>query len=168
MAKLLVKTFSPLVRAIALGGAVLCGAASAQEEDASDVMQHVSCRGNDNEIRVRVTNVESAVGLMVADLYPEGEENFLRGKGRIAKIKFAAKAPVTAFCLQTPAAGNYALAVYHDENANNTFDKKAFGLPDEPFGISNNPRFRLRAPTNAEALFEVASEGTTVEIKLRN
>lgn len=168
MARSFLKTIPPLMGAIALGSTVLSGVAFAQEEATADIMQHVSCRGNDNEIRVRVTNVKSAIGLMVADLYPEGEENFLRGKGRIAKVKFAAKAPVTSFCLQTPASGNYALAIYHDENANNTFDKKALGLPDEPFGISNNPRFRLRAPTNAEALFEVASEGATVEIKLRN
>jgi len=130
--------------------------------------EHVSCRGTENEIRVSVSNVESSVGLIVADLYPEGEDGFLRGKGRIVKLKFAAKAPMTNFCIQVPESANYALAIYHDENANNTFDKKAFGLPDEPFGISNNPRMRFGPPSNADSLFEVASEGAIVEINLRN
>ena len=167
MAKSHFKAAAVLAGAFAMGGSFVSTGASAQDE-AVATLQHMSCRGDDHEIRVVVTNIKSSVGLMVADLYPEREENFLRSKGRIAQFKFAAKAPVTSFCIQTPETGNYAIAIYHDENANDTFDKKAFGLPDEPFGISNNPRIRFRAPTNAESLFEVAPEGANVEIKLKN
>lgn len=131
-------------------------------------VDHISCTGGENEIRVLVKGVKKAVGLIVADLYPEGEENFLRGTGRISKLTFAAKAPITAFCLQVPQPSKYALAIYHDENANDIFDKKAFGLPAEPFGVSNNPRMMLGPPSNAASLFTVASEGVTVEINLRN
>ena len=167
MSKSHFKAAAVIASAFVMGGSFVSSGASAQDEAVS-TLKHVSCKGGDHEIRVVVTNIKSSVGLMVADLYPEKEENFLRSKGRIAQVKFAAKAPVTSFCFQTPEAGNYALAVYHDENANDEFDKKAFGLPDEPFGISNNPRIRFRAPTNAEALFEVASDGANVEIKLKN
>jgi uncharacterized protein (DUF2141 family) len=69
-------------------------------------------------------------------------------------------------CVPAPEPGDYAIAVYHDENANKTFDKGAFGLPAEPWGISNNPRIRFGPPHVSEALFPVNGEGAKVVIKL--
>ncbi len=129
---------------------------------------HVSCTGSKNEIRVRVTDVKENVGQIVGDLYRNDEEGFLKRAGRVQQVRFAAKAPTTFFCFRAPGPENYAIAIYHDENANKTFDKGAFGIPAEPFGISNNPKLRFRAPTVDEALFEVASDGANVEINMRN
>jgi uncharacterized protein (DUF2141 family) len=48
------------------------------------------------------------------------------------------------------------------------FDKGAFGLPAEPYGVSNNPRMRLGPPKIGEALFHVAPNGAEVEIDLKD
>ena len=131
-------------------------------------IDHVSCIGGKNEIRIRIDGLEKSVGLMTADLYRNDPDGFLKRTGRIAQVRFAAKAPQTAFCMRTEAPGDYAIAVYHDENANKTFDKKAFGLPAEPYGISNNPIIRFGPPSVDEALFNVTAEGADVRIELRN
>ena len=110
------------------------------------VVDHMSCKGSPLQIQVWVENVAENVGLMTADLYRNDQEGFLKTSGRVAQVRFAARAPVTAFCMTAPEVGDYAIAVYHDENANMSFDKKAFGLPAEPFGISNNPKLRFAAP----------------------
>ena len=152
----------------------LVPAASAEETDAGEdtagaVFEHVSCRGSQNEIRVIVEGVKDGVGLMRADLYKNDENGFLKKAGQIKKVRFAARAPATKFCIEAPASGNYAIAVYQDENANLTFDKKAFGLPAEPYGISNNPKLRFAPPTIDQALFSVAEkDGATVVIELKN
>lgn len=129
--------------------------------------EHVSCRGKSNEIRVVIKGVDKAVGLIAADLYPNVQEGFLKRAGRITQVRFAAKSPMTAFCITAPDDGDYAIAIYHDENANGNFDKTGLGLPKEPWGISNNPKVRFKAPTVDEATFPVSESGAAVEIKLR-
>ena len=129
--------------------------------------EHVSCKGADNEIRIIIKDVEKSVGLITADLYPNNQETFLKGgNGRVKKVKFAAKAPMTHFCVTTPEAGDFAMAVYHDHNANGSFDKTGLGLPAEPWGISNNPKVTFGPPPVEKALFKVTKEGAELEINL--
>ena len=129
--------------------------------------EHVSCSGAKNEIRIVISGVKKSVGLMAVDLFPNDEEKFLRGEGRITQVRFAAKAPETKICLKAPTSGQFSLAAYHDENANQRFDKNAFGLPAEPWGLSNNPKVRLAPPSVEKTLFDVNAEtGARVHIKL--
>jgi uncharacterized protein (DUF2141 family) len=132
----------------------------------NSIFDHVSCRGRPFEIRVVIKGVKKSVGLIVAELYPNKEDGFLRGRGRIEQVRFAAKAPATKFCLAAPDAGEYAIAVYQDENANTDFDKGALGLPAEPWGLSNNPKVRFGPPPIEKTLFPVDASGATAEIKL--
>jgi uncharacterized protein (DUF2141 family) len=129
---------------------------------------HVSCRGEPREVLVRVVNVKESVGLLTVELYRNDPDGFLNKKGREFRRRFAAKAPVTEVCIQTPATGQWAMVAYHDENANTKFDKTAFGLPAEPYGVSQNPKIRLAPPPIEKALFEVAESGASVEIRLRD
>ena len=63
--------------------------------------------------------------------------------------------------------GPYAVAVSHDLNGNRQTDTNFLGIPKEDWGVSNNVRPNLRAPTFDEARFEVAATGvTTIEVKL--
>lgn len=129
--------------------------------------EHVSCKGAENEIRIIVDGVEGSYGLITADLFPNKEDGFLRGRGRLMQVKYAARAPQTKFCIRAPESGLFAMSVYHDKNANGDFDKNGLGLPAEPWGISNNPRVRFAPPPVEKALFEVRAEtGAAVKIKL--
>ena len=62
--------------------------------------------------------------------------------------------------------GEYAVAVYHDENGNGQMDKRVFGLPKEPYGFSNNFRPRFSAPKFSDCRFRVGGEGKTISVKL--
>ena len=62
--------------------------------------------------------------------------------------------------------GEYAVAVYHDENGNGEMDKRAFGLPKEPYGFSNNFRPRFSAPKFSDCRFRVGGEGKTISVRL--
>ena len=128
---------------------------------------HVSCTGAANEVEVVISKVSRSVGLMIADLYRNDKEHFLSREGRVDQVRFAARAPETRFCLHAPAPGQYAIAVYHDENANKTLDRRALGMPAEPYGISNNPRIRFGPPSIEESLFDVVESGAQVHIKLK-
>ncbi len=140
---------------------------SAEDHDKKFDFDHVSCRGAKNEIRVVVSGVKDSIGLITADLYPNDQEAFLKGPLRVSQVKFAARAPMTRFCIRAPEQGSYAVAPYHDENANGGFDKGALGMPIEPWGISNNPKVRFAAPPVEKALFSVNEAGAKLEIDLK-
>ncbi|PQA88352.1 DUF2141 domain-containing protein [Hyphococcus luteus] len=152
---------------------VAAGAGAAFADDATAVTEedfnfdHVSCKGAENEIRVIIVGVEDSVGLITADLFPNRQEGFLHGRGRLKQVKYAAKSPMTKFCIDAPESGLFAMSTYHDENANGDFDKTAIGFPAEPWGISNNPKVRFGPPPVEKALFEVTpQDGAHVVIKL--
>lgn len=154
---------------IAAGLACFSGAAAlAADSTATKSFEHVSCKGEPSEIRVTVKNVRQSAGLMTVELFANDPEGFLNKKGRLFRVRYAAHAPLTQVCVNAPGPGLWAMAAYHDVNANQKFDKNAFGLPAEPYGVSGNPKIRLAPPPIEETLFEVAETGASVEIRLKN
>lgn len=147
-------------------GAILSAPLSAAANQ--DAHVHVSCKGEPREILVRVVNVKESVGLVTIELYRNDPDGFLNKRGRQSRHRFAARAPATEICIHAPEAGQWAMVAYHDENANEKFDKGTFGIPIEPYGVSQNPKIRLAPPPIEKALFEVAETGATVEIRLRD
>lgn len=63
--------------------------------------------------------------------------------------------------------GEYAIKVYHDENANNALDKRIMGLPKERYGFSNNARGLMGPPEYEEAMFLIDSPQKTVSITVK-
>ena len=126
-----------------------------------------TCDGSASSMLVRVAGVRSDKGLLVAVLYGDKPEEFLRKGGRVARERVPARTGSVAICLGAPRPGTYAVAVYHDENDNGKFDRSWTGLPSEGFGVSNNPQPVLRAPTLAESAIQVGSGHKVVNIDLR-
>jgi uncharacterized protein (DUF2141 family) len=69
------------------------------------------------------------------------------------------------FSLTAPGPGTYAIALVHDENANNKMDMRLF-LPREGFGFSRNPAIGMGAPKFKSASFAV-SGATPQAIKMK-
>lgn len=65
------------------------------------------------------------------------------------------------------APGEYAIAVYHDENNNNTLDSNFIGIPKEGVGASNNARGRMGPPTFEDAKFQLNGQALQLNIKIR-
>ena len=61
--------------------------------------------------------------------------------------------------------GTYAVAVHHDANANGKMDTNFLGIPNEGYGVSNDPRPRFRAPRFEEARV-VVSRDTALVIRM--
>jgi uncharacterized protein (DUF2141 family) len=125
------------------------------------------CERVDNGVLIQVQGVRSSTGTLVAVLYGDNPSEFLRKGGRIARERVPARPGSVTLCLGAPRPGTYAAAVYHDENDNHRFDRSWTGLPLEGFGVSNNPRPFLRAPTHSESAFEVGPGHRLVKIDLR-
>jgi uncharacterized protein (DUF2141 family) len=118
-------------------------------------------------IVVRIHGVRSSAGEVVAVLYGDNPDDFLRSGKRLERVRVPATTGVVLLELVAPRPGRYAVAVYHDENGNHKFDRAVTGLPTEGFGISNNPRIWLRPPPLADAAFIANVRPTAVDINLR-
>jgi uncharacterized protein (DUF2141 family) len=64
------------------------------------------------------------------------------------------------------APGEYALAIFHDENGNKKLDT-FLGIPREGFGFSRNPAVRFGAPKFGQARFEVSGGIALVTIRMQ-
>lgn len=63
--------------------------------------------------------------------------------------------------------GEYAIAVYHDENTNGELDTNMLGIPKEAYGFSNNARGRFGPASWEDASFTVDGEETEINISLQ-
>lgn len=66
------------------------------------------------------------------------------------------------------ASGTYAIAAYHDENANGKLDRNFIGIPSEPYGMTNDARPKIfAAPTFDDAKFVYGGGSVTQRVRLR-
>ena len=63
--------------------------------------------------------------------------------------------------------GSYAIAVFHDANADGKLNTGFLGIPKEGFGFSRNPRIGIGAPRFADAALRLTSQNTQVQIQLK-
>ena len=62
--------------------------------------------------------------------------------------------------------GDYAVALFHDENGNRVLDRMA-GIPKEGVGFSNNPRLMFGPPRFAEARFALTNQPVGERVRLK-
>lgn len=115
---------------------------------------------------VSFTNLQSAQGSLYVGVY-RTEADFLNEN----KVCFQKIVPIRArgnisVDLSELAPGTYAISCFHDVNGNGRLDKNWAGIPDEPYGFSNNARPKFRAPRWSEAKFELKAGSTQMSIRL--
>jgi len=62
--------------------------------------------------------------------------------------------------------GQYAIAVYHDENNDDEFNQGFLGIPLESYGFSNGAKAFLGPPSFTESAIQVPNTGTSTVIDL--
>lgn len=127
------------------------------------------CTGADDEIRldIRVSDVRSPDGEVAIVLYGDRAKDFLAKGAWVNRVRVPARKGAVEACLLAPQPGRYAIALYHDEDANGKLNKTWIGIPDEGFGFSNDAPAPLRAPRFDEAAFTAGAGDNPLEIKLR-
>lgn len=125
------------------------------------------CLGHPYSIALEVHKVRKTIGLITVDLHDDNPDGFLNKSGLVSRTRQDAESGVTLICIPVEAAGTFAIALYHDKDANQKFNKNWLGLPSEPYGISNDPKILLSAPPHHAAAFQVEGPGTPVKVTLR-
>ena len=114
-------------------------------------------------LTVEIQNVRKLTGAVYIALFKPGKD-FPSGKAIDGKkIDAAHNSVQTTFSVEP---GEYAIAVYHDQNGNGKMDTRMFGIPKEPYGFSNDFRPMLSAPKFSDCEFSVGDAGKVMQIKL--
>jgi len=118
-------------------------------------------------LNVVADGLRNSNGLLAVTLYADDSSRFLAKKGSLYVGRVDAKAGTTRACIFVPKPGVYALALYHDENADKKFDRSGLGLPAEGFGFSNNPATLAGLPTFSSVRLNVSKAGLTTKVHMK-
>lgn len=118
-------------------------------------------------LNVVVEGVRNGNGLVAVTLYADDASKFLIKHGSLYVGRVDAKAGTTRACIFVPKPGVYALALYHDENANQIFDRTSVGFPAEGFGFSNNPPTLAGLPSFKSVRISVPKPGLTTHVSMK-
>ena len=84
--------------------------------------------------------------------------------GRVFPVATAVNGKLTVVLKDLPD-GPVAISLHHDVNANEKMDVNAIGIPNEPYGFSNNAVGSFGPPRFEQALFTPAA-GTPVKVRM--
>lgn len=128
-----------------------------------------ACTGTPSATRlyVNVQGVRSSEGLIAVTLYADDPSRFLVKHGSLYVGRVAATAPTTRVCIHLPAPGTYGIAVYHDINANQKFDRNMLGLPKEAYGFSNNASTFFGLPAFSSVRVALPRSDMAISVKLK-
>ncbi|MEN9717694.1 MAG: hypothetical protein RIQ99_572 [Pseudomonadota bacterium] len=153
-------------RAIAMGIATFCLTPTMAQAQAT---APTGCTGTPSAtwLNVVVDGVRDDSGLVAITLYADDSSKFLIKHGSLYVGRVDARSGITRGCIFVPKPGVYALALYHDTNANRSFDRTSLGLPAEGFGFSNNPATLAGLPSFKSVRIAVPKPGLTTHITMK-
>lgn len=127
------------------------------------------CTGtpSDTWLNVVASGLRNGNGQLAVTLYADNPRKFLVARGSLYSGRVDALAGTTSACIFVPTTGVYALALYHDENANQKFDRSGIGLPAEAYGFSNNPATLVGLPSFRSVRLSVARSGLTTRVTMK-
>lgn len=110
------------------------------------------------ELVVTVTGASGGKGEVGCAVYRSADGFPMEPAKAAARVWVKAGSSVECRFQDLPA-GAAAVAVSHDLNGNRKTDKNLFGIPKEPWGVSNNARPGMRAPRFEEASIQIPESG---------
>ena len=155
--------------ALAMGGGTLLAAmAPATPALAETATPPEGCTGKTETgvwLNVIAENMRSSDGLLAITVYEDKRNRFLAKGGSIWVGRVPAKKGTTVGCVFLPKTGVYAIALYHDENANQEFDRNL--LPTEGYGFSNNPSTLAGLPRFSSVRLNVSKTNLSTKIEMK-
>lgn len=117
-------------------------------------------------LTVTVTNIESISGTINIGLYNNADDFPKEEKDYKLVILEVETLEITYIFNDLPQ-GEYAIALYHDENKDDECNRNFLGIPKEGYGFSNNVKPVLSAPSFEDTKFKL-EESKSIIISLIN
>lgn len=117
-------------------------------------------------LTVTVTNIESISGTINIGLYNNADD-FPKEEKDYKLVILEVEALEITYIFNDLPQGEYAIALYHDENKDDECNRNFLGIPKEGYGFSNNVKPVLSAPSFEDTKFKL-EESKSIIISLIN
>jgi uncharacterized protein (DUF2141 family) len=117
-------------------------------------------------LAITVKGVHSSKGNVTITIYPGIAKRFLAPHAKLSRVRLPA-APIVHACMAVPQSGDYAIAIYHDENNDHDFNRTFIGLPAEGYGFSNDAPAVAGLPSYSSAKFTAHDGVNPLTITMR-
>ena len=117
-------------------------------------------------LQLEVQNIKSEGGMIWVGVYQSEADFLIKEKATLVGVRVEARTTLT-IDIPDLTYGEYALAVFHDENNNGEMDRNLVGIPSEPFAFSKPPVSKLRIPKFEEVKFLFSPEQTKLTTSLK-
>ncbi|NGM87507.1 DUF2141 domain-containing protein [Parapusillimonas sp. SGNA-6] len=129
-------------------------------------MALLACSAAAADLTLRVAGLKNAEGKVAIAVFA-GPDGFPRDDGkavRRVRLPIDASSRSALTVMRDLPAGDYAVAVYHDDNESGRLETNIFGLPQKGYGFSRNVRPKMRAPSFDKARFSLPEQGAELDI----
>ena len=117
------------------------------------------------DLTIDLDGIQPGKGKIMIAVY-DSAENFLHHSLRVLKVP--ATEATMHVKLEGLAPGNYAISLYQDINSNSKLDSNFLGIPNEPYGFSNNATGSFGPPKFDAARIDLPMAGKNISIGLRD
>jgi uncharacterized protein (DUF2141 family) len=162
-------TLPTRIRAAALFAALLMTPFGLMAAPARAQTPPAGCTGTPSDTWLFVTAIgmRNGSGQLAITLYEDNPRKFLAHHGSLYVGRVQASAGTTRGCIFVPRPGVYAIALYHDENGNQKFDRTAIGFPAEGYGFTNNPPTLVGLPSFRSVRLNIPRAGLSTTIQMK-
>ncbi len=116
-------------------------------------------------IEIVINEVRNAAGVIHLAVFADADSFPMPHRDVAHRVVQPRNGSVHALIENLPS-GRYAVAVFHDENDNETFDLRFGILPREGYGFSNDAQALLRPPAFEQAAFDLSPGGVRVSFDM--
>jgi uncharacterized protein (DUF2141 family) len=113
-------------------------------------------------LEVTIKNIKETTGTIRVGLF-NNENDFLKKAVEGKVVKASATEVTVVFTDLKP--GDYAVSVIHDKNENGELDSNFMGIPNEPYGFSNNVMGTFGPPSFEKAKLSTESNKAVINLK---
>jgi uncharacterized protein (DUF2141 family) len=115
---------------------------------------------------IRITGLSSGKAPLRIAVF-NSEESWLHDASAVYKTVLDGESREPEWRIQSVPYGEYAVAVFQDENRDGKLNRNFLGIPREPYGFSSNARGSFGPAKWEDAKFVVTTATTELEMKVR-
>jgi len=129
------------------------------------IAQPASIVPEQGSLIIEVNNIEKLKGMVWVGIY-RSEEDFLDKEKAIIFGYDVYQLETMTIEIPNLPYGQYAMALFHDENNNGEMDRNLVGIPSEPYSFSQPLKSKWRLPKFSEVTFDFKPTNTTLNTTL--
>lgn len=124
--------------------------------------RHPQPPANEAEIEVVVSNIKNPKGVLVISLYNDSRAFPKAGREYLTQKAALNDTLPHHVLIKVPAESWYAIAMFQDELQQGKIKQDGLGVPEEPYGFSNNIHPKTSAPSFSACKFYAGGNTRTV------